>query len=130
MKEREPIQDEYYGQWRIIETSRWSSRSIDLMGPALISLTGNNDRLRMHALLADLTCKPTKLGVSFTWEGAREFDQMSGSGRVKLNKNGQLKGVIKIKNGDESSFIAERIVEPEESIPSPPSYRDKWRRRW
>ena len=129
MKEQEPIQDEYYGWWRIIETSQWSSRSIDLLGPALISFTGNCDRLRMHALLANVICKPTKLGVSFTWEGAWEFDQMSGSGRVKLNKTGQLKGVIKIKNGDESSFIAERTVEPEESIPSPPSYIDKWRRR-
>lgn len=129
MKEQEPIQDEYYGWWRIIETSQWASRSLDLIGPALISLTGNYDRLRMHALLANVVCKPTKLGVSFTWEGAWEFDQMSGSGRARLNKMDQLKGVIKIKNGDESSFIAERTVEPDESIPSPPSYRDKWRRR-
>jgi hypothetical protein len=130
VKEQNPIQDEYHGWWRIIETSQWPSRSLNLIGPALISLTGYGDRLRMHALLANITCKPTKLGVSFTWKGAWEFDQMSGSGRVKLNKDGQLKGTIKIKNGDESSFIAERTVEPKESIPSPPSYQDKWRRRW
>ena len=31
--------------------------------------------------------------------------------------------------GDESTFIAERTKEPEASIPKPPSYQDKWRRR-
>lgn len=38
---------------------------------------------------------------------------------------------IKIKNGDESTFTAERTVAPAERIPDPPSYRDKWgARRW
>jgi len=84
----------------------------------------------MHALLAYVFCKPTKSGVSFTWEGAWEFDQVSGSGRVTLGKDGRLRGVIRIKDGDSSKFIAERSVEPDEPIPSPPSYRDKWRRHW
>ncbi len=84
----------------------------------------------MLALLAYVNCKSTKLGVSFTWEGAWEFDQMSGSGRVRLGKDGRLKGVIRTRDGDESTFIAQRSIEPDEPIPSPPSYRDKWRRRW
>jgi hypothetical protein len=75
-------------------------------------------------------CKPTKTGVSFTWEGAWEYDQMSGSGRVTLRQDGRLKGTLRIKDGASSSFIAERAEVPEEPIPSPPSYRDKWRRRW
>lgn len=128
--EQEPISDEYRGWWRITQTSQWISEELDLLGPALISFTGAGDRLRMLALLAHVTCKPTKLGVSFTWEGAWEFDPMSGSGRVRLGKDGRLKGVIKIKHGDESTFVAERSVEPDEPIPLPPSYRDKWRRRW
>ena len=84
----------------------------------------------MHALLAYVPCRPTKSGVSFTWEGAWEYDQVSGSGSVKLNRDGRLKGILRIKNGDSSEFIAEPADAPTEPIPPPPSYRDKWRRRW
>ena len=37
---------------------------------------------------------------------------------------------IPTKTGDEITFVAERTAEPNEPIPDPPSYRDKWRRRW
>lgn len=126
--EQKQIPLEYRGWWRIRETSPWTSKHLDIVGPAFISLTGYGDRLRMHALLAYLTCKPNRLSVSFTWEGAWEFDPVSGSGRAKLDKDGRLQGVIKIKGGDEGTFVAERSAEPDEPIPSPPSYRDKWRR--
>ncbi|MBM4320520.1 MAG: hypothetical protein FJ125_11310 [Deltaproteobacteria bacterium] len=124
----EEIPPEYWGWWRIIDTSQWTNESLDLLGPALISLTGRDDRLRMHCLLAYVGCRPTKAGVSFTWEGAWEYDQMSGSGSVTLGKDGRLKGVIRIKDSDSSKFVAERAEEPAEPIPPPPSYRDKWRR--
>jgi hypothetical protein len=120
----------YRGWWRIIETSQWSTRFLDSLGPALLSLTGHDDRLRMHCLLAYLTCRPTKTGVSFTWEGAWEYHPMSGSGRVTLGADGRLKGSIRIKDGDSSTFVAVHAAEPDEPIPPPPSYRDKWRRRW
>ena len=45
--------------------------------------------------------------MSFTWEGAWEFDQVSGIGSVKLGKDGRLMGKIRIKDGDSSTFIAE-----------------------
>ena len=77
-----------------------------------------------------MTAKPTKTGVSFSWKGAWEYDQMSGTGSVNLDKDGRLKGKIRIKDGDDSTFIAERADEPNDPIPDPPSYRDKWRRRW
>ena len=121
---------EYHGWWRIIETSQWDNDDIDIIGKALISITGDDDRLRMFVLLAYVNCKVTKTCVSFTWKGAWEYDPVSGTGSVKLRNDGRLSGRIKIKNGDESTFIAERAEEPEEPIPDPPSYRDKWRRRW
>jgi hypothetical protein len=124
----EPIPSEYRGWWRITETSQWVNDGLDIIGPALLSLTGHGDRLRMHCLLAYVNCKPTKTGVSFTWEGAWEYDQMSGTGRVTLRKDGRLKGTFRIKDGDSSTFVAERAEEPDEPIPPPPSYRDKWRR--
>ena len=122
--------DEYYGWWRIIETSQWDDDHIDMIGPALLSLTGYDDQLRMFALLAHVNCRPTKAGVSFTWKGAWEYDPVSGTGSVSLRKDGRLTGKIRIKDGDESTFVAERAEEPDEPIPEPPSYRDKWRRRW
>lgn len=122
------IPSEYRGWWRIIETSQWIDDGLDMLGPALISLTGYADRLRMHCLLAYLNCKPTKVGVSFTWDGAWEYDPMSGSGRVKLGKDARLKGVLRIKDGDSSALVAVRTEEPDEPIPPPPSYREKWRR--
>ncbi len=122
---------DYQGWWRITETSQWVNDGLHANRPALLSLTGYADRLRMHSLLAYVNCKPTKTGVAFTWEGAWEFDQMSGTGRVTLAKDGRLKGTIRIKDGDSSTFIAGRAAEPDEPIASPPSYRDKWRqRRW
>jgi hypothetical protein len=126
----EEIPSEYRGWWRITETSQWVKDGLDDLGPALLSLTGYGDRLRLHCLLAYVNCRPTKAGVSFSWEGAWEFDQVSGSGRVVLGRDGRLKGSIKIKDGDSSTFLAERAAAPAETIPDPPSYRDKWRRRW
>lgn len=125
----EEIASAYRGWWRIIETSQWENDGLDDLGPALISLTGHDDRLRMHCLLAYVSCRPTKTGVSFTWEGAWEFDPVSGSGRAALGRDGRLKGSIKINGGDGSTFVAERSGAPDEPIQSPPSYRDKWRGR-
>lgn len=127
--ELQEISIEYRGWWRITETTSWSAQDLDAIGTALISLTGYDDRLRMLYLLAAITCRPTKTGVSFAWQGAWEFDQMTGTGSVKLGKDGKLKGVFKIKHGDESTFFAERADEPTEPIPEPPSYCEKWRRR-
>jgi hypothetical protein len=126
----ESIPSEYRGWWRITETSQWVDDGLDILGPALLSLTGHADRLRLHCLLAYVNCKPTKTGVSFSWEGAWEYDPMSGSGRVTLGRDGRLKGTLRIKDGDSSKFVAVRAEEPEDLIPPPPSYRDKWRRRW
>mgnify|MGYP007046948697 CR=1 FL=1 len=126
------IPHEIEGWWRITETSTWPDDELDIIGPALLSITGSGDRLRMCCLLAYVNCRPTKSGVSFTWEGAWEFDQMSGSGSVKLRKDGHLSGRFRIKNGDGCTFLAERAEEPDDAIPNPPSYRDKWGglRRW
>lgn len=84
------------GWWRITETSQWVNKGLDDLGPALISITGYADRLRMYRLLAYVNVVPTKAGASFTWE----FDQMNGTGSVKLGKDGRLRGRIRIKGGD------------------------------
>jgi hypothetical protein len=94
------IPSEYRGWWRIVETSQWVNDGLDMLGPAVLSLTGHADRLRMYCLLAYVNCKPIKTGLSFTWKGAWEFDRMSGSGRVTLCADDRLAGVLRIRNGD------------------------------
>ena len=126
----EPIPPEYYGWWRIIETSQWIDDELDILGPTLISLTGEDDRLRMLCLLTYVDCVVAKMGVSFTWNGAWEYDQLSGTGKVELRKDGRLAGLIKIRGGDKSTFVAEKTERPGDPIPDPPSCRDKWRRKW
>ncbi|HYX34540.1 MAG TPA: hypothetical protein VE954_15670 [Oligoflexus sp.] len=126
----EEISPQIRGWWRIIDTATWVNEGLDDLGPALISFTGDDDRLGMHCLLAQLQVRGTKTGVSFSWKGAWEFDQLSGTGNAKVGKDGLLKGMIKIKNGDSSSFSAKRYEGSPSPIPDPPSYRDKWRRRW
>lgn len=69
------IPAEYAGWWRITETTVWAQKYLTLLGVPLLSLTGYDDRLRMHCLLAYVDARPTKRGVSFTWSGAWEFDQ-------------------------------------------------------
>ena len=54
------IPQEYYGWWQIIDTSQWAEEFIDILGAALISFTGYNDRLRMFALLAHVNCRPPR----------------------------------------------------------------------
>ena len=125
----ERIPPDYRGWWRITESSIWDNKYLHRCGTALISLTGNDDRLRMFVLLAYVTCKPTKTGVSFTWKGSWEWDPVSGSGRVTLRKDGRLHGILKMNNGDESTFVAESANEPTKPIEDPPDYRDKWKRR-
>jgi hypothetical protein len=44
------LRAEIRGWWRITETSQWVNNGLDDLGPALISITGHADRLRMHCL--------------------------------------------------------------------------------
>lgn len=126
------IPSAYVGWWRITETSQWVNAHLDDLGPALISITGRADRLRMLALIADVSWTATTSGLKFSWTGAWEFDPMTGTGTVKLSKDGKLKGTFRTHQGDRSTFVAEKTTAPELPIPEPPSYRDKWSRsrRW
>ncbi len=61
------------------------------------------------------------------WRGADNALKRDFSG-VRTRRDAE--GVTRIKDGESSAFMAERTIEPGEPIPDPPSYGDKWRRRW
>ena len=83
---------------------------LDDLGPALISIIGRTDRLRMLALLAYVNWTATTSGLKFAWTGAWEFGPMTGTGTVKLGKDGKLKGTFRIRQGDSSTFVAEKTT--------------------
>ncbi len=66
------------------QVQRLKPDSTDILRPAVISSTGDDDRLRMHCLLAYVTARFTRGGISFTWKGAWEYDQVSGTGRMRI----------------------------------------------
>jgi hypothetical protein len=123
---RDVLDPQVVGWWRIVDTSQWGRKTLDRLGTAMLSITGGVDQLRMHFLLATVKAKPLKSGATFTWEGAWEFDELHGTGRVKLRKDGTLEGHLQIARGDRSAFSAERTLAPAQPIPDPPSYADKW----
>ena len=94
------IPPEYRGWWRITETSQWSSKFLDSLGPAMLSLTGHADRLRMHCLLAYVNCNPTKTGSEIgqallgTHERLQLDDRRSRgqAGRKALRGQGRTEG--------------------------------------
>ena len=53
------LHPDLHGWWRITETSQWVKDGLDDLGPAMISITGRADRLRMQCLLAHVTAGPT-----------------------------------------------------------------------
>ena len=77
------------------------SDGLDDLGPAVLSITGYADSLRMHCLLAYVNWRPPRPGPRSPGREAWEYDQMSGAGRVKLGKDGRLRGRFKIKDGDQ-----------------------------
>jgi hypothetical protein len=44
----------------------------------------------------------------FTWEGAAEMDEASGSGWLQLSSKDEMEGLIKFHGGDKSTFKARR----------------------
>ena len=124
------IPESYEGWWRIVHTGTWVDDGLDDLGPALLYLGGEEGKLRMHCLLATVDAHETLSGIAFSWHGAWEFDPKSGTGSARLVGNDRLEGEIRIRQGDSSSFVAERTEAPDAHIPDPPDPRDKWRRRW
>lgn len=126
-----PIPPEYVGWWHLVESEMWDSEALDLLGPALLSIgSPHGDRLRMIAIIAHVQCQFVRNAVSFSFEGFSEYDPISGAGRVKLGKDGRLSGKLQIRDGDETTFMAERTQEPSTPIEFRfGGRRSKWGRR-
>ena len=104
---------EYAGTWRITEMDEWDNEYINMEAKAYIQIDkkgqGNFQfALVMGSIDGELEEFGEEKRFAFTWEGNEEYDQVSGSGWLKLVKKNELIGRIKFHNGDNSLFKARR----------------------
>ena len=71
--------------------------------------------------VSDPEIQPEQVHASLAFpgplDGKPQYDQVSGSGHVRLGKDGRLRGKFRIKQGDDSNFIAEGAREPSRMEP-------------
>lgn len=104
-----PAKDSLIGRWRITEMALWDKDFIDMIEPAYIAFDGKvGGDFAFGCVTGGIHCRKTPSRVEFTWAGNDEMDEASGDGWAQLQKDGSLKGKIRIHNGDESTFKARR----------------------
>ena len=101
------------GRWRIVQSDMWDQDALDLIKPAEISFgSQHRGRLRMIAIDASLDYRVTEESgqarVEFSWSGSDEGDPIYGRGFAEQDGD-RIVGKLFIHNGDESSFVANRI---------------------
>jgi len=80
-----------------------------MLGPAHITFQANGTgEFAFGAVTASLQCYYASDGVSFTWTGSDEMDEVSGDGSADLTDDGTLDGEICFHNGDEAEFKARK----------------------
>jgi hypothetical protein len=104
---------EYVGTWRITEMDEWDNEYINMGTNAHIQIDKNGYGSFQFALVSgSINGEMEEFGsekrFAFTWEGNEEYDQVSGSGWLKLEKKAELTGRIKFHSGDSSLFKAQR----------------------
>lgn len=104
---------EYVGNWRITEMDEWDNEYINMETNAYIQIDKKGYGSFQFALVSgSINGEMEEFGgeklFTFTWEGNEEYDQVSGSGWLKLEKKDELTGRIKFHSGDSSLFKARR----------------------
>ncbi len=105
------------GRWLIVEMEVWAADAIDLIGPGFIEFGKHHGSLRFIAVEGGLDCRFGEVdgrpSVEFSWMGADDRDAACGRGWARLQEDGSLAGKIFIHDGDDSSFTATRLNEPQ-----------------
>jgi len=104
---------EYVGTWRITEMEEWDKQYIDMEIKAYIQIDKKGYGSFQFAVVSgSINGEMDEFGgekrFAFTREENEEYDQVSGSGWLKLVKKNELIGRIKFHSGDSSLFKARR----------------------
>jgi hypothetical protein len=109
-----PVHDHsLIGLWHIYEMELWDEDYFNMETQAYIEITpGNMGEFQFGlvtgSLDGDLEDNNGKERFTFTWEGAAEMDEASGSGWLQLSRKDQADGLIKLHGGDKSTFKARK----------------------
>ncbi|MBZ9857184.1 hypothetical protein LB566_25655 [Mesorhizobium sp. CA13] len=97
------------GRWRIVEADLWDRSYLDLGGPAMITIGGdNNGEIAFGVLQAGLDLIYSPSMVHFTWAGCDEMDEVTGDGHAELLDDGSIEITFTYHNGDEAILKAIR----------------------
>jgi hypothetical protein len=102
----------FQGRWHIVSMSTWDEDYINMEVQAFIEFREDRQGEFQFGLVQGdidyrLTERDGQPAVEWSWEGNDEMDPVTGRGWAVL-KGDQLHGMIFIKHGDESDFVAER----------------------
>ena len=104
------------GSWSIFDPKDPGSKEFDLAGPATISFGQGYypSRLRLMELEEWIDWRVLKRGivtiVEFSWRRVEGDESVSGKGRLKLDKDGILRGTVKRGDGSSLAIAARRGV--------------------
>jgi hypothetical protein len=101
------------GLWHIYEMDMWDEDYFNMETQAYIEITSQNGGEFQFGLVTGsidgyLENNNGKERFVFTWEGAAEMDEASGSGWLQLSSKNEVKGLIKMHGGDRSTFKARK----------------------
>jgi hypothetical protein len=114
VRSRRPASDRYLvGLWHIYEMGTWDEDYFNMETQAYIEITPTNGGEFQFGLVTGsidgyLEDNNGKERFVFTWEGAAEMDEASGSGWLQLSGKDEVEGLIKFHGGDRSTFKARK----------------------
>jgi hypothetical protein len=102
------------GLWHIYKMEMWDEDYFNMETQAYIEIAPENNGEFQFGLVTgsidgELEDRNGKERFVFTWEGAAEMDEASGSGWLQLSSKDQVDGLIKFHGGDQSTFKARKV---------------------
>ena len=94
-------------RWRIDHMDAYDQDYLDLVEPAFIRFDrGGSGEFGFGAVTGKLDCRYSQAGVTFTWLGQDEMDDVSGRGHAEQRPDGTIAGHLYTHLGDDSGFTA------------------------
>jgi hypothetical protein len=108
------VENLFVGTWHIYEMEMWDEDYFNMETQAYIEIQPDHSGDFQFGLVAgsldgDVERSGGQERLVFTWEGQDEMDPATGSGWMKLTREGEVEGLIKMHLGDRSTFKARKV---------------------
>ncbi|MFO1104840.1 MAG: hypothetical protein U1E34_01970 [Amaricoccus sp.] len=104
-----PMDCRVIGRWRIVAADLWEVGSLDLCGPAILTIRADGrGEIAFGALRASLDLAYGHRDAAFDWEGDDDLHEVRGSGSAELLEDGSLEIAFEYQQGDDAIFKAVR----------------------